>query len=209
VLLIDKPDATQTYFYIGNVGVARGFEQREALDLVNTVFGGRFTSMLNTKLRVESGLTYGAGSRLVRYTQPGSLAITSFTQTETTVAAIDLALETLERLRQDGLSEDQLTSAQAYVLGQFPPRLETGPALAGRLADMRFHGLGREDVDGYAVRIGAVDTDTARAVIDSVYPRREALVHVLIGDAAAIRDDVAKYGPVTEMRITDPRFSPR
>jgi hypothetical protein len=33
-------------------------------------------------------------------------------------------------------------------------------------------------------------------------------VIVLIGDAAKIRDAVRKYGPVTEMKITDPRFSP-
>ena len=31
---------------------------------------------------------------------------------------------------------------------------------------------------------------------------------VLIGDAAKIRDDVKKFGPVTEMKISDPRFAP-
>jgi zinc protease len=32
---------------------------------------------------------------------------------------------------------------------------------------------------------------------------------VLIGDAAAIREVARRYGPVTEMKITDPRFAPR
>jgi len=31
---------------------------------------------------------------------------------------------------------------------------------------------------------------------------------VLIGDAGKIRDAVKKYGPVTEMKLTDPRFAP-
>lgn len=208
VLLVDKPDATQTYFYIGNVGVARDYPERAALDLVNTVFGGRFTSMLNTRLRVESGLTYGAGSRVVRYNQPGPVAITSFTRTETTVDAIDMALETLEQLHAQGLAADQLDSAKAYVLGQFPPRLETAPAIAGRLADLRFYGLQREDIDNYAERIHAVDVAATRRVIDEVYPRRDNLTFVLIGNADAIREQVAKYGPVTEMDITEPRFQP-
>ena len=208
VLLVDKPDATQTYFYLGNVGVARSYDQRAALDLVNTVFGGRFTSMLNTKLRIESGLTYGAGSRLDRNAKPGSLAIVSFTQTETTVEAVDMALATLETLHTGALSAEQLDSAKAYVLGQFPPDLETAGDLAARLVDIRFYGLGRDDVDGYAEKITAVSLADTRRVIDEVYPRQGNLTYVFIGNAGAIREQISKYGPITEMKIDSPRFRP-
>ena len=68
--LVDKPGATQTYFWIGNVGVAVGYAYRAELNLANTVFGGRFTSMLMTELRVKSGLTYGVRSSLDRRAQP-------------------------------------------------------------------------------------------------------------------------------------------
>jgi predicted Zn-dependent peptidase len=47
LLLVDKPDATQTYFYIGQPGIDRHNPDRVTLQLVNTLFGGRFTSMLN------------------------------------------------------------------------------------------------------------------------------------------------------------------
>jgi len=67
VYLIDKPGATQTYFRIGNIGVARDFEKRADLDLANTVFGGRLSSMLMTELRTKSGLSYSASSVLSRY----------------------------------------------------------------------------------------------------------------------------------------------
>ena len=66
VLLVDAPSANQTYFWLGSVGVGKGYPQRAALDLVNTLFGGRFTSMLNTELRVKSGPTYSARSRRSR-----------------------------------------------------------------------------------------------------------------------------------------------
>jgi zinc protease len=66
VLLVDKPGATQTYFWAGNVGVSEHDPARAAQDLVQTVFGGRFTSMLNTELRVKSGLSYGASASLQR-----------------------------------------------------------------------------------------------------------------------------------------------
>src|SRR5690606_8384375 len=61
VLLVDAPESVQSYFWLANVGVSQADPRRPALDLVNTVFGGRFTSMLNSELRVRTGLSYGAG----------------------------------------------------------------------------------------------------------------------------------------------------
>jgi predicted Zn-dependent peptidase len=209
VLLVDKPGATQTYFWLGNVGASRTDPDRTAQALVNTVFGGRYTSMLNTELRVRSGLTYGASSSFDRLVQPGAFGISSYTATPSTVQAIDLAIATLERLHRDGIDEATLASAKSYLLGQFPPTIETNGALAGRLADLLFYGLGPEDVDGFADRVAAVDGAGARRVVDRSFPAARDLAIVLIGDAATIRGQVAKYGPVTEMKITDPRFAPR
>jgi zinc protease len=208
VLLIDKPGATQTYFWLANVGVDRKHPQRAAQTLVNTVFGGRFTSMLNTELRIKSGLSYGAGSGLDRYSTPGAAYISSFTRTDATEQALDLALVTLGRLHAEGISGDMLESARNYVLGQFPPTLETNGQIADRLTDLAFYGLTADDVDGFAERVAAVDAAAAKAAIAEVYPKPDDLTMVLIGDAAKIRDKLTKYGPVTEMKITDPRFTP-
>lgn len=208
VLLVDKPGATQTYFWLGNVGASRTDPARTQQAVVNTAFGGRYTSMLNHALRIDSGLTYGASATFDRGLQPGAYAIASYTQTESTVQAIDLALATLERLRRDALDADTLASSKSYMLGQFPPTLETNGQLAGRLADLLFYGLGPEDVDGYAQRVAAVDAAAVRSSIAQVFPSGEDLAIVLIGDAAKIREQVRKYGPVTGMKITDPQFAP-
>src|SRR6201994_4182051 len=95
VLLVASPGSVQTYFWIGNVGVDRHYPHRAALDLVNTLYGGRFTSILNTELRIKSGLSYGARSGFSRGTVAGEFAIRSFAQTENTGQAIDLAIQTL------------------------------------------------------------------------------------------------------------------
>jgi predicted Zn-dependent peptidase len=208
VLLVDKPGATQTYFWLGSVGASRTDPARTAQSVANTVFGGRFTSMLNTELRVKSGLTYGARASFNRSSQPGAFSIASYTETGTTTQAIDLALETLARLHKDGLDAGQLQSSQSYILGQFPPTLETSGQIAARLADMLFYGLGPEDVNEYADRVMQVDAAAVRSTIERSFPQPENLVMVLIGDAANIRDAVKKYGPVTEMKIGDPQFSP-
>lgn len=207
VLLVDKPGATQTYFALANVGSRHGDPAEAAQDLVQTAFGGRFTSMLNTELRVKSGLTYGARSALDRPQQPGAAAISSFTKTETTKAAIDLAIATLDRLHQDGLDAATIDSAKRYVAGQFAPGLETAPQLAAQLIEMVLYGDSRDAIDGYLGRIAAA-TPEQIAAARAVFPHSQDLAIVAIGDAAKIRDTMQAYGPLTEMKLTDPRFSP-
>lgn len=207
VLLVDKPGATQTYFALTNVGSRRGDPARAAQDLVQTAFGGRFTSMLNTELRVKSGLTYGARSQIDRPRQPGAVEISSFTKTETTQAAIDLAIATLDRLHREGLDAATLQSAKNYIAGQYPPGLETAPQLANAIAWLALYGDDRDYIDGYLDAV-ATATPAQVAAARTVFPASSDLVIVAIGDARKIREVMQGYGPVTEMRLTDPRFCP-
>ena len=208
VYLIDKPGATQSYFRFGNVGVKRGFERRADLNLANTVFGGRFTSMLMTELRVNTGLTYSASSILSRHSQPGAFFVSSFTETSTTIDAIDLAISTLGRLRDSGLSPEMITSSRNYVMGQYPPSLETASQLAGVFATLETYGLDASYINEYGGQLAAATPESIAAVIDEVYPKADELVFIIIGDAEQIREQVAKYGPVTEISIDEPRFHP-
>jgi zinc protease len=208
VLLVDKPDSTQTYFQIGNTGVARNYERRIPLEMVNTAFGGRFTSMLNSELRIRTGLTYGARSVRIEDLAGGSISMSSFTKTESTSEAIDLALDVLGRLHDKGIDDTTLGSIKAYVKGQFPPDLETGTQLAAKLTEIEMYGLGRGEVDDFEKNVEGASVDDMKKTIASVYPKDD-LVFVLIGNAAAIRDAAKKYGEVSEMKITDKEWRAR
>jgi predicted Zn-dependent peptidase len=208
VLLVDKPGATQTYFWIGNVGIARNDPERVAVDLANTAFGGRFTSMLNTELRIKSGLSYGARSSLIRRTQAGPVAISSYTKTDSTEKALDLALDVLKRFRSSGLDAQTLASVKSYVVGQFAPTIETSSQVAAKLTELAFYGLDASDVSQYATNVAALKGEDVMKTLQRVYPSPENLTFVLIGDASKIRDVAKKYGPVTEMKITEKHFVP-
>ena len=206
MLLVDVPDTTQTYFWVGNAAVPVSYPRRAELDIANTLFGGRFTSMLNTALRVESGLTYGAWSSLRRHASGGYVVISSFTETGKTTDAIDMAIDILARLRNGGVDDEQIQSARNYIMGQFPPRLETSSQLAAQLAVLEQYGLGDGYINNYPAELAAVDTDGVAEVVEEVYAAPADLVFVLLGNAAAIRDAASAYGPVTEVSISDPRF---
>ena len=206
VLLVDKPDTAQTYFLIGNVGVAIDYSRRAELQLANTLFGGRFTSMLMTALRTKGGLTYSARSTISRYSAAGPVFISSSTRTAATVEAIDLAISKLKELHRKGVNEQMIASARNYIMGQFPPSLETASSLANLFAYLELNGLDRSYIDNYAAALEAATPVSVHNAISDIYPTADNLVIVLLGDADAIRDDVAKYGPVTEVSIAEPRF---
>src|SRR3984957_4008924 len=208
LLLVDKPDASQVFFPIGNTGVSATDPDRVAIRVVNTVFGGRFTSQLNEALRVESGYTYGAESFFDDRKAAGPFAIFSFTKNETTTPAIDLALQVLSKLHKDGVTEAQLKSAKSYIKGQFPPNIETSRQLARIIASHEFYGLGDDEVNQLEAHVDAVTPEVARQVIQKHFPA-ENLVFVLIGKASPVGPAVKKYAATQDMRpISDPGFWP-
>ncbi|HEY4818810.1 MAG TPA: pitrilysin family protein [Candidatus Acidoferrum sp.] len=208
LLLVDKPDATQTYFAFGNVGIARTDPDRVAIRVVNTIFGGRFTSELNEALRVESGYTYGASSFFDARKAPGPFGIFSFTKNETTTPAIDLALQVLQKFHKQGVTDEQLKSAKSYIKGQFPPSIETSRQLAQIIATHEFYGLGDDEINQLEARVDALTPEMAKQVIQKHFPA-ENLVFVLIGKASAIGASVEKYADKRDARvISEPGFWP-
>ncbi len=208
LLLIDKPDATQTYFAIGNVGTAAGDPDRVAIRLVNTVFGGSFTSQLNEALRVESGLSYGAMSAFDSRKAPGPFGIYSFTKNESTVQAIDLALQVLQKLHKQGITAEQLASAKSYLKGQFPPSVETSKQLAQIIAIHEFYGLDDREINEFEARIDAVTPAIAQQAIQKHFPT-DNLVFTLIGKSSEIGPAVQKYADKQDARaISAPGFWP-
>ena len=202
VLLVNKDDARETTLYIGGAGVKRSNPDYVALQVVNTAFGGRFTSWLNDELRVNSGLTYGARSNFSALKNAGTFYISTFTATKTTEPTIDKALEVLQRLHKKGFDDTTLTSAKNYIKGQYPPRFETSGQLAGLLTDMYWYGFDESFINNFQKNVDEVTSQKAKEIIAKYYPK-DKLQFVLVGKSADIKKIAQKYGPVTEVQIKD------
>lgn len=202
VLLINKGDASETTFMIGGPGVPRNNPDYVAMEVVNTVFGGRFTSWLNDELRVNTGLTYGAGSYFNRLKAGGTFQISTFTATKNTEAAIDKTLEVLKRLHTSGVDETTLTSARNYVKGGFPPRFETSGQLAGLLTQMFWYGFDESFINTFQKTVDQLTVEKTKEIVDKYFPEKN-LQFVLIGKSEAIKKIAAKYGPVTELQLKE------
>ncbi|HEX8355884.1 MAG TPA: pitrilysin family protein [Segetibacter sp.] len=202
VLLVNKGDAKETTFIIGGPGVPRSNPDYVAMEVVNTVFGGRFTSWLNDELRVNTGLTYGASSSFSRLKNAGTFQISTFTALKNTEAAIDKSLEVLNKLHTAGIDEKTLTSAKNYVKGGFPPRYETSGQLANLLTQMFWYGFDESFINNFQKNVDELTVAKAKEIVAKYYPKNN-LQFVLVGKADDIRKIAAKYGTVAEVQIKD------
>ena len=202
VLLINKADARETTFNIGASGISRNNPDYVAIDVINTLFGGRFTSMLNDELRVNTGLTYGANSRFSPLKNGGAFAISTFTANKTTEAAIDKTLEVLNNLHKNGIDENSLASAKNYVKGQFPPRYETAGQLSGLLTQMFWYNFDEAFINNFEKNVDGLTLEKAKTIIATYFPK-DKLQFVIVGKSSEIKKIVEKYGAVTEVEIKD------
>jgi predicted Zn-dependent peptidase len=206
LLLVDKPDSTQTYFYIGNIGITRTNPDRVGIAVVNTIFGGRFTSRLNTALRVDSGLTYGARSAFDQRKAAGPFLISTYTRNASTEQAMDMALNVLAGLHKNGITDVELSSVKEYMKGQFPPGIETSDQLASTITRLEFYGLDESDINSYFAKIDAITLPETRRLIMQYFPF-DNLVFVILGKASEIQTAVKKYAPVIDTKaVTQPGF---
>ena len=196
VLLVDKPDATQTQIRVGAPAMARNDPELLPGQVANTILGGGFTSKLIEELRVKRSLTYGASSAFVARKVGGDFRISTFTKTPTTLETLKLAIEVENGFREESIDPKLIDKAKRYLNGQFPLRVETPDAIAMRLAEIEFNGLPPDDLSTYRTRVAAVTPDQAsRVAREKMFDKSIAIT--VVGKASEIKEPLEKaYGPV-------------
>lgn len=205
LVLIDKPDATQAYWILGAPGFSLGDKINPVASVMNTLFGGRFTSWLSTEMRIKRGLTYGANSSFQTYRNGGLFQASSYTRNEKIGEMLDILFDLLKKAGRDGFSAEEIESSRNYIQGQFPPTLETNAAKANAYSRLAFYELGFDYYDRHLAGVQATTQASAKAAAARLIPT-ENYVLVVVGKAAEIKDQLKKFGTWTERKITDPGF---
>jgi len=209
VRVIHRPGSVQTEIRVGHLGVRRKIPDFHAVSVMSAILGGLFNSRLNRKLREEKGYTYGAGAGYDLRRGVGPFAVRAAVNTEVTVPAVQDILAELDAMRAGPPSMAELHAARDFLVGVFPLRFETPPAVVGALAGLLIHELPLDELDRYRPAIEAVsDADVQRSASEHIEP--EKLAVVLVGDADAILPALegAEIGPIVVEREELPGQEP-
>ncbi|HEX8824925.1 MAG TPA: pitrilysin family protein [Archangium sp.] len=202
ILLVDKPDQTQTQVRIGGPGMRTGHPDYFASTAMNIVLGGGFTSRLVNEVRVERGLTYGISSYFDSMSAGGVFGISTFTKTEKSREIIDVSLAEVAKVRESGIGAAELKKAQRYLAGLYPLRTETNESVAAVISDIRVHGLGDDWVEKFRERLLAVKPKQTQEVAAKYLFTKPPLI-VLLGRASEVKKQLKGLGSVTVVPASD------
>jgi len=197
IYLIDKPGAAQSVIRIGHVGPARSTPDWYALEVLNTVLGGAFTSRLNQNLRETHAYTYGAFSQFAARRLAGAFVALASVVTAKTDSSLVEFLKELRRIRDERVPDAELAKAKAYVTLGLPGEFETTGGAAARFRELLSYGLPLDYYDRYIERIGAVTAaDVQRVARQYIDPDHFDIV--VVGDKTQIEAGIRALneGPI-------------
>ncbi len=202
VYLLDRPGSAQTALYVGNRALTERDPDYYPALLANQVLGGSFAARLMQDLREKKGYTYGVRSRLAARVEAGVLLIGMQVRTEVTAAALGDLLGHLERIRSEKVTAAEMAQAKNFLAGSFTRGLETQEGVAEAILHGVLHRLPPEYLDRHVAQVQAVTPDQALAAAQK-YVRDGSAVIVAVGDAAKIKEALAKFseGPVQLVNI--------
>ncbi|WP_372801900.1 M16 family metallopeptidase [Paracoccus seriniphilus] len=150
--------------------------------------GGGFSSRLMEEIREKRGLTYGVGTGLATgiygQTWRGGMAGSN----ATTGQAIDLIRAEWDRMRQEGVSEQELADAKTYLTGEYPLRFDGNGKIASILSGMQLIGLPIDYIDTRNARVEAVTADDVKRVSQRLL-KSDELRFVLVGRPEGVQTE--------------------
>lgn len=186
VHLAAKADAPQSELRIGHVGVPRATPDYFPIVVMNAILGGLFSSRVNLNLRERHGYTYGAHTGFDWRRHAGPFVADTAVKREVTAAAIREVVMEIDRMRDEPVSEDELSLATSYLAGVFPIRYETTDAIASAIANLVVYDLGDDWLDRYRERVRNVTAADVRRAAQAHLKPQELQV-VVVGDPAVVR----------------------
>jgi predicted Zn-dependent peptidase len=202
IVLVDRPGSVQSMLYVGHDAPSRRTGDYVPMTTMALALGGMFNSRLNYKLREEKGYTYGAFGGFDCRRDGGAFIARSAVQSEVTAPALTDLVAELGLMHEKGLAVDVLDRARSYRAGIFPINFAGPGAVASGLGDLVVHGHPDDHFDRLRAEILAVELD---AVNESAATRLrpDEAVAVVVGDAAAIGDDLRATGIGPVEVVTD------
>ncbi len=196
ILILDKPDATQTQIRVGNLGINRNHEEYIPFETARTVFAGSFTSRLVNEIRVKRGLTYGVSMRSARFGPCGMVYTSTFTKNESVGEVLEIILNETERIMTEEIPADELNGAINYRTGLYPLNFETNDDIADIYTNLWLYNLEKSYYELFQENMKTMTAETVLNTTQRHFPLSDYRI-VLVGKAEDIKSLVEKYGSVT------------
>jgi len=204
VYFVDKPDVNQSYVLLGHIGGMRDNPDYAALQVMNRILSGGFSSRLMQVVRSELGLAYSVfGSYGSGIQFPGTFTAGVMTQSDSTAQAIQAIIGQIERLQEEVVSADELARTKDQFLNTLVFQYTSIAAVLRERMSNDYAGLPPDTFERLVTEVTAVTVDDVQRVARQ-YLRPDALRILVVGNGNELGDQLGVFGDVNPIDISIP-----
>ncbi len=194
VYLIDRPGSIQSLIFAGHVAPPKSDPDEIAIETMNTILGGTFTSRVNMNLREEKHWSYGARTILASARGQSPFIGYAPVQTDKTKESmVEMDKELRGILGKRPITEEELMLAQQNETLKLPGSWESDGAVGKSIGEIVRFGLPDNYFTTYPDKVRALTlSDVTKAAEKVVHP--DSLVWVVVGDREKIEPGIRELG---------------
>ena len=194
IYLLDKPGAAQSIIRCGVLGPPRINANYSSLILLDSIFGGQFTSRLNMNLRQDKGYSYGYRSWIDWHKKSSLFGFGGAVETDVTGNALNETIKEARRIIADTpVSRNEFESAKAGLIREFPSLFETQGQILEGLAQIVSYDLPDDYYNHIIDEIASTSLEDVNRVAKEILSK-DRLVTLLVGDRSVIEEQIKTLG---------------
>ena len=186
------------------LGIERNNPDYFAVEVMNEVLGGGFSSRLFKTIRTEKGLAYSVGGGIgAAFDHPALARFSMGTKSPSTVEAIQALRSELEGMLTRPATAQEVREAKDAILNRFIFNFDSKDKVLGERMLYEFFGYPADFLERYRAGIEKVTPADVNAVARK-YIHPEQFAVLVVGNAAELGKPLSSLGPVTPIDITIP-----
>jgi zinc protease len=208
IYFIPKNDVNQSEINMVDLGIERRNPDYYAIEVMNQLFGGGFSSRLFANIRTKLGLAYsvsgGIGSA---YDHPSIANIAMGTKSGSTAAGIEALRKEMNDLITGHVKESELKVAKDAILNSFIFEFDSKEKVLAERMRYEFYGYPPDFLERFRAGLEKVTpADVDRVARKYIHPEKMAVL--VVGNPKDFDRELATFGKVTTIDISIPRQKP-
>ena len=194
VILIDIPNSPQSVILAGHLAPGLGSDRDLAIESMNDVLGGSFTSRANMNLREAKGWSYGVQTLFQNAAEQRPFLIYAPVQTDRTgdsIAELVAEIDAIQGARP--VTEDEMARTIAGATRGLPGRFQTARSVLNSLIEAERYGRPLDYAATLTERYEALELPDLQSAADEIV-RPGSLTWLIVGDLGQVRGQVEPLG---------------
>ncbi|WP_218312003.1 M16 family metallopeptidase [Alteromonas antoniana] len=190
LVMIPRDGAVQSTVRLGQRSIPAADDKYVALEVMNTLLGGMFSSRITQNIREDKGYTYSPRSAVFSHDGAAVWYQSADIQAESTGEAINEIVSEIAGLQQTPPPAEELQGVKNYMSGLFVLRNSSRSGVIAQLVNLNIHGLPKSRLTNYISLVNDVSAETVSEAARN-YLDLNTMSLIVVGDPEQMQTELS------------------